>query len=599
VVLCNQREREEKIRSSQPSATPWLVKVRHEQTVHMYRNGLVTIPVTLLAGGVLIALLQGLGVVPPVAAWTWLALLALQSAGRVGLLLAWKRAAPRPADWRRWAQWFMGGVLVGGILWGVGTLFLMPPGRFDLQLVILLTITALVYGSIASFGGWLPAFYAFLFPALAPSVIWSLLQGDVEHVAYAVLALIWIPAIAVLGFRYSHSLERSISLGFENAALAEDARRQKAAAEEANAAKSRFLASASHDLRQPVHALGLFAGALRHEQLPPRAAELAAQIDGAVETLDKLFIALLDVSRLDAGVVNPEPRAIDAGAMLSRLAMEMRPVAEAKGIEVRTHAPAAWIRSDPILLERVVRNLMSNAVRYTSAGSVLIAVRAAGRAEAAIEVWDTGPGIPDDQRERVFEEFYRPRERQGDGQGGLGLGLAIVRRLCRLMGHSLDLRSRPGHGSVFRIRVPITAAPTTADAPPAEPQIAPGSRVWVIDDDPTIRVAMEALLGSWGHQVTTGASSDDMLAHLDRDPRSPHAILCDWRLESEDGVTAIRRLQAKFTAPVPAALITGDTDPERLREATASGLPLLHKPVARAPLRALIGNLVRLNAEQV
>jgi signal transduction histidine kinase/CheY-like chemotaxis protein len=452
-----------------------------------------------------------------------------------------------------------------------------------------------VYASISSFGGWLPAFYAFLFPALVPGVVWSLFQDSPEHFAYSALAGIWIPAIAVLGFRYSRNLERLIALGYENAALAEDARRQKAAAEEANAAKSHFLASASHDLRQPVHALGLFVGALHHENLPRRARELAAQIDGAADALDKLFVALLDVSRLDAGVITPEARAVDAGAMLVRLRAEMTPAAAARGLRLDVHTQPAWVRSDPILLERIVRNLMSNAIRYTSEGRILAAVRVAGRREAAIEIWDTGQGIPEEQRERVFEEFYRSNQSEGL-QGGLGLGLAIVRRLCALLQHGLELRSKPGQGSMFRVRVPLTAAPEKGPAV-APGALAPGTRVWVIDDDASVRSAMEALLGSWGHLVTSGASSADLLTHFDRDPRTPHVILCDWRLGDEDGVQALGRLRTRLASNVPAALITGDISPERLREATARGLPLLHKPVGPAQLRALIGNLVRGAAE--
>jgi signal transduction histidine kinase len=572
--------------------------VRHEQIASMFRNGLVTIPLTTLAAAVLVGLFLSLGVVDPVVGLTWLALLTLQTAVRVGLLLAWRRVLPSAEESGRWATWFTLGVLVGGVLWGIGTLLLMPADRFDLQLLFLLTITAIVYASIASFGGWLPAFYSFLFPALVPSIFWSLFQATPEHIAYALMAAIWVPAIAMLGLRYSRSLERSTALSFENAALAEEARLQKAAAEEANAAKSRFLASASHDLRQPVHALGLFAGALRHEPLPEKAGVLAAQIDGAVDALDQLFVALLDASRLDAGAITPELRPVDVGDMLERLQAEMEAAAHGKGLTLDLHVGgSAWVTSDPILLQRVLRNLISNAIRYTQHGRILVAVRTAGRSKAAIEIWDTGPGIPEAQRERVFEEFYRGPDSQGQDRGGLGLGLSIVRRLCDLMDHDLELHSRTERGTLFRVRAPLTTAPGIEAVVDAPLSVDASARIWVIDDDPAVRAAMEALLGSWGHSVVVSASSADMLALLDQDPRPPQAILCDLRLEKEDGVDVLRRLQARFASPVPAALITGETEPERLREAAASGLPLLHKPVARAPLRALIGNLIRGSCE--
>jgi CheY-like chemotaxis protein len=241
-----------------------------------------------------------------------------------------------------------------------------------------------------------------------------------------------------------------------------------------------------------------------------------------------------------------------------------------------------------------LRNLLSNAVRYTTAGRVLVAVRTAGREQAAIEVWDTGPGIPEDLRDLVFQEFYRAETVDSKNGGGLGLGLAIVRRLCALMDHPLELRSRAGLGSMFRVRVPIAEASVAEPASEyPETFAASGARVWVIDDDTSVCASMAALLRAWGHQVTTGASSEEMLANLDRDPRAPHAIICDWRLRNENGAAAIRRLQAMFPAAIPAALISGDTDPERLREAAVLGVPLLHKPLGKAALRALIGNLVR------
>ncbi len=559
----------------------------------LYRNGLVTIPVTWLAGAVLALVLVNAGGASPVAAWIWFGLLSAQTITRVALSFIYKRAKPAAEDWKPWADRVTAGSVIGGLVWGVGTLFLMPPDRFDLQMLVVLIVSALVYGSAVSMALWPPAFYSFFLFAMTPLAVWSLFQGTVEHIAYGLLAGIWIPAVGVMSLRFSRSSVKALAVGLENAALAADLRQQKLAAEEANLAKSRFLASASHDLRQPVHALGLFVGALKQQPLPIMATQMVEQIDGAVDAIDKLFIALLDVSRLDAGVVKPDPREVDVRAMLERLAREMRPVSEAKGLTLRVHAGPVWVRSDPVLLERVVRNLLSNAIRYTDEGAVLVAVRAAGRRQAAIEIWDTGRGIPEAQRELVFQEFYRPETSVRDNAGGLGLGLAIVRRLCALMDHELDLRSVVGRGSVFRIRAPITLAPAVA-VTAAQPAIAvSAARILIIDDDPAIRSAMEALLGAWGYEVATAASGDAALALLERDRRSPAAILCDYRLGGENGLAVIASLQSKLASPVPAALITGDTDPERLREAAASGLPILHKPLARAPLRALLGNLVR------
>jgi signal transduction histidine kinase len=581
------------VESAKPEA-PWMEQLRHEQVASLYSTGFMTMAVTWIAAAVLGALLiyieQGRNAVPVL---VWFALVSAQAIARMVTTHVY-RAKPRAhSEWKLWADWFTWGAIVGGVVWGVGTIFLMPPDRFDLQMLIVVTLSALVYGAVASMGLWLPAFYGFCLTAMAPVSVWSLFQPTAEHIAYGLLAAIWIPAVCVLAHRFNRSSVKALRVGYENAALAKDLNAQKAAAEEANAAKSRFLASASHDLRQPVHALGLFAGALKHEKLPARAADIAERIDGAVETLDKLFVALLDVSKLDAGVVQAEPRALDAGAMLARLGEEMRATAEEKGLVLEIHSPTAWVRSDPILLERIVRNLMSNAVRYTKAGRVLAAVRVAGRKRASIEVWDTGPGIPESQRLMIFEEFYRaePKDRRSEG---LGLGLAIVKRLCNLMDHPIELKSITGSGSLFRISVPVAQVPALS-APMAAPDIVMdgGARIWVIDDDPTILSAMEAILGAWGHDVVATASGEEMIEAFASDPRAPHAILCDWQLGAENGIHVLQDLRAKIGHAVPSALITGETDPEKLREAQGSGFPILHKPLGKAQLRALVGNLVR------
>lgn len=581
------------VASAKPDA-PWMAQLRHEQVASLYSTGFMTMAVTWIAAAVLSGLLlyveKGANIAPIA---VWFALVSMQSVGRM-VLTHFYRAKPREHDeWKRWANLFTWGAIIGGVVWGLGAIFLMPPDRFDLQMLIVVTLSALVYGAVASMGLWLPAFYGFCLPAMVPISVWSLFQPTAEHIAYGLLAAIWIPAVCVLAHRFNRSSVKALRVGYENAALAKDLNTQKAAAEEANAAKSRFLASASHDLRQPVHALGLFAGALKHEKLPPRAAGIADHIDGAVETLDKLFVALLDVSKLDAGVVQAEPRALDAGAMLARLGEEMRPTAEAKGLTLEIHAPTAWVRSDPILLERIVRNLMSNAVRYTKAGRVLAAVRVAGRKRASIEVWDTGPGIPESQRLMIFEEFYRaePKDRRSEG---LGLGLAIVKRLCNLMDHPIELKSITGSGSLFRISVPTAQIPALS-APMAAPDMVMegGARIWVVDDDPAVLSAMEALLGAWGHHVVAGASGAEMIEAYGRDPRAPNAILCDWQLGAENGIHVLQELRGRIGHAVPAALITGETDPEKLREAQTSGYPILHKPLGKAQLRALVGNLVR------
>ena len=573
-------------------AQPWLEQVRQEQIASLYRNLLLGMSATWLAGGALCWLLVQQQAIGVATVTIWFGLVTLLTLSRLVLACFYARTPNAKQDWRKWGAWFTAGATSSGLVWGIGSIFLMAPDRFDLQLLVIVLISAVVYGALAAFAHWAPAFFGFFLPAMIPSALWSLAQGDPAHIVYGLLASIWIPAIAWLALRFYASAVQALSLGFENAALAQDLRRQKALADTANTEKSRFLAAASHDLRQPVHALGLFVGALKNEKLDAGAARLVEHIDVATGSLDELFTALLDVSRLDAGVVRPQLRAFALRPMLERLIEEMQPAAAAKSLSLRMRARDVWVMSDAVMLERIVRNLLSNAVRYTERGGVLAGVRRAG-ASASIEIWDTGPGIREEQRAMVFREFYQADAR--GGAGGLGLGLAIVQRLCALLAHPLELKSQPGRGSMFRVRAALASADAAQleTVPTAEPALAAGAHIWVIDDDLGPRAGMQALLTAWGYEVIAAASGEEMLAHYEAGRRAPSAILCDYRLDGEDGVAVIARLRKRVGAHIPAALITGDTGPERLREAVASGLPILHKPVSKPRLRALVGNLAR------
>jgi two-component system, sensor histidine kinase len=251
------------------------------------------------------------------------------------------------------------------------------------------------------------------------------------------------------------------------------------------------------------------------------------------------------------------------------------------------------VRSDAILLERILLNLVSNAVRYTAHGGVLVGCRRRG-GMLRVEVWDTGPGIPQDQHKNIFGEFYQLARPAGDRHGGLGLGLAIVDRLCGLLDHPIELTSSAGKGSRFAVVVPMVTAQAKAAAPtPAvTTDVARGKLVVVIDDDSLVRDGMRGLLAGWGCAVVTAESDSAALAELAA--QKPDLIISDYRLAGrETGIQAIERLRAAFRAPIPAFLISGDTTPERLREARAGGYHLLHKPVPPMTLRAMISQLLR------
>ncbi len=393
--------------------------------------------------------------------------------------------------------------------------------------------------------------------------------------------------------RSNAELEERVSE--KSAALALQLRRTQEArdaAEHADRAKSRFLAAASHDLRQPLHALGLFAAKLPDHVRDDAGTRLAERIGHSVDSLEGLLSSLLDVSKLDAGAIEPRPQPVALDALLARLADEFAPLALERGLKIAVVPTRRVVRSDPILLERILRNLVDNALKHTRSGGVVVGARPRG-AQVSIEVHDSGPGIPASERERVFEEFYQLGNVERDRSRGLGLGLAIVRRLADLLGHRVEVDSQVGRGSTFRVVVDRDDAAQAA--PPAAPD-APvaslaGRRVLVIDDEEEVRAGTETVLRSWGCEYVGAADADDAL--LAASGRAPDAIVADWRLAGgATGDEAIARVRGAFGKPIPAVIVSGASAPGDLARIKAAGMPLLHKPVAPAKLRSTLAFLL-------
>jgi len=366
---------------------------------------------------------------------------------------------------------------------------------------------------------------------------------------------------------------------------------QKDAAEQATEAKSRFIAAASHDLRQPLHAIGLFTGTLqrrtRETDLEPVVRDLAR----AVTAMERLFDGLLDLSRLDAGTVVAELRPFPLERLFAQLHVEFADAAAHKGLRLRMRPVAILVSSDEMLLHRLLSNLIANAVRYTERGTVMVAARRRS-AEIRLEVRDSGIGIPLDQQKRIFREFYQVANAQRDRSVGLGLGLAIVSKLAGLLGMQVDVRSSPSRGSVFALSVPIAPPGTKPIAeevmePDREPAIP--IQVLVVDDDPLVLAGNESLLGELGCTVTAvrdGDAAEEALARMDADRV---LLLCDlWLPGDRDGIAIVQRLTSLATPAVSGILISGDTRPETIRAAKDAGLLLLHKPVSPSKLRAIV-----------
>jgi signal transduction histidine kinase/ActR/RegA family two-component response regulator len=368
--------------------------------------------------------------------------------------------------------------------------------------------------------------------------------------------------------------------------------------EAANQAKSRFIAAASHDLRQPLHALGLFVAQLHGKMRAGERTQIIRRIEAALAAMNELFSALLDISKLDAGATTVNVTAFPVSQLLAHAETTFAGAAREKGLSFKAVPSDAWVRSDFILLEQIVFNLITNALRYTQRGGVLVGSRKRGD-QLRIEVWDTGVGIPADQHDKIFGEFYRLSEPDRDRRGGLGLGLAIVDRLCRLLGHPVQVRSTVGKGSVFAVTVPLAPADRRAieaSVVPrtSQPSLAGGKLVLVIDDDPLVLEGMSGIFRQWGCQVITADTDDKALKVASEQDRLPDLIISDYFLSrGRTGIETIEWLRSELSASIPAFLISGDTDPATLLEAKNKGFHLLHKPVDPMALRAMFEQAIR------
>ena len=370
----------------------------------------------------------------------------------------------------------------------------------------------------------------------------------------------------------------------------------KARADQANAFKSTFLAFVSHDLLQPLNAAKLSLSALQELETHPMSAPFVRQVDLALVSLEDLIRTLLDISKLDAGVMKPDLCAFEIERVIGPLRLEFEPLAAARGLKLKVRGSRAVVRSDPLMLRRILQNLLSNALRYTRSGGVLLGCRQRGD-RLRIEVSDTGPGIPEDRREAIFKEFQRDATTSAE-YGGFGLGLSIVRRLARALENPIDLASRPGFGSTFAISAPLD--PTQAAAPAQNTNgTAPavygvdGAEILLVENEPSVAQAMKALLERWGCDVVVAASSVEARERLKSRGHRPDLIIADLHLDNgELGFDAITRIQSEIDAPVPAFIVTADHSDGVSAAAATRGLEILRKPVKPAELRSLMAYLL-------
>jgi signal transduction histidine kinase/CheY-like chemotaxis protein len=580
-------------------------RARADQVAQLYASWQRT-TISMLLGAALLAFVLW-GEVSPALVVGWFALIVLNQAWRGLLAQAWRRRQPGLEAMRRWGRyWWIGSGVAGG-LWGLAAIAMFPASP-AYQSLLIVCLFSVVLGGLNLTAVYRPAFYGFVLPALVPLIVRVALEGDAVHWYIALVMSVVLAFVLAFGHQLNDVLTRSLAMRYENLDLIEELRARsrtaneaRASAEAANRSKSQLLAAASHDLRQPLHALGLYIAALAARAQEEAWQPLVASIQRAVAALEGQFEQLLDLSRLEGGALTPAPARVSLAALFAKVADELRPHAEHKGLALRVSDTRLAARSDPVLLERIVRNLVANAIRYTDHGGVLVGARRQADG-VAIDVVDTGVGIPPELLSRIFEEFYQVRDKHTSrAHAGLGLGLAIVRRLATLLGHRVDVVSRVGRGSRFRV-VAEAAAPVPVKR--ASPHVSrrartsvsmTGAVVAVVDDDPYAVDAMSALFETWGARVAGGGALGDVLDALGRLERYPDLLVADLRLANgDDGVAVVHRLRDELGIVVPALLVSGDTSPAAERDARSAGLPLLGKPVVPAALHAAaVGLLAR------
>lgn len=496
---------------------------------------------------------------------------------------------------------------IAGLVWGSAAFVLVDSNQSLTLALIAACLASRTTISIMTHAYFPPALNAFAVPIFGLLALRYVLDGGYSNAALGVL---W---IAVLGYvllfvdRQARAVAMQIRLRCENEQLVDELKRQntiaeqaRVRAEEASRSKSRFFAAANHDLRQPLHSLGLFATALRNGSVDESSRKLIDQILLCTESLEQLFDNLLDISRLDAGQVEVKRETVPVNAVLDRLRSTFAVPAQEKGLKLRVRRSKVLLATDSTLLFRMLSNLVSNAIRYTDHGSVLVACRRRG-ATVLVEVWDSGIGILPEQHERVFEEFYQLNNPERDRTRGLGLGLATVKRIASLLDHPLRLRSTPGRGSRFSIEVPLAdpekIQSISATIEQKVPNLLRGKLIMVIDDEASVRLGMQSLLESWGCQCVTAMDAGEALQNMQ--DRVPDYIIADLRLRGEDtGIEAIRVLRAELGESIPAVLISGDTATEQLRKVSAAGLTIMHKPLKAVRLRAMLNHEFARRSEQ-
>lgn len=535
---------------------------------------------------------------------TWIALVFVVHGAELYIWWRYRKEMDSLAACRQWNARFKWSTLLVSIIWGSAGILMFVPGDLAYQALLICVVLGLASAAVTSNVSHSPSMFIYLAGVMFPLLLRVIGEGDQLHLILAGMLGLFFAYIMNSAVELIRTFELSLRQRIENehlqlelVAQKTNAEEMRQAAEQANQSKSKFLATASHDLRQPLQALRLFTEALQDTAKEPGSLRLAGQIGKSVTSLVEMFDDLLDVSRLDAGIIHPRWQHFVLGDLFDRLHADFAPLAQAKELAFDmpycnrdgnngAHCDMA-VYSDPFLLERMLRNLISNAIRYTERGKVSLQCRcAAGQVEIAVQ--DTGIGIGQEAMAHIFEEYFQENNPHRDRRKGLGLGLAIVRRMEELMGYRVLVESTPGQGSTFRFSLKKGDAASLARPYiiTQTKQNVAGKIIALVEDDVDIREFTTELMQEWGCQVFAGETGESVLRELDKAALAPDLLVCDYRLPDKQTALDVMRNMRAIWDNLPVLVITGDTAAETLQAIQKSGASLLNKPVAPTRLRS-------------
>lgn len=495
---------------------------------------------------------------------------------------------------RKYGYYIIAVLGITGLTWGIGVMLMFPDLEQGYQFFIMFIIAGIGGSAFSSNTIFLQGLYAFFPALLLPLGIRMFFMEDSLYLAMGSVTIVFMVSLYFFSRNLNRSLVETLALRFENSELVAQLRIQKDEAENANIAKSKFLAAASHDLRQPLHALMLNATVLGERKVSSNDTPVIDNIINSVSSLESLFDALLDISKLDAGVVTPDISHFKLQEILDRLNVDCQSFAYEKGLLLEIPASDLCVYSDPVLLERILRNIITNGIRYTENGCVGLVIEQQGKL-VNFKIIDTGIGVNEKDIEHIFDEFFQLDNPERDRSKGLGLGLSIVKRLCELLDSSIQVESSVDKGSVFSFSVPAGNIELASETRSSAFEYIPKTLnyfIVIIDDEKSIRVALQILLESWHCTVLAFASEEEALNKLNEYEYAPDVLLVDYRLrKNKTGIDAIAAINNLFAIDIPALIITGDTASDRLKEVQGSGYQLLHKPLHPSKLRVFLQNL--------